>query len=98
MIVFVGIILLLVWLIDYAVHPGASNIVDTLLLFSSISFTLDILRERRRDPKDRPPRWDNHYPPGSFRGRFRSVWRWFRHQFSALRFAAHEPATNKVRR
>ena len=97
MIVFVGIMLLLVWLIDYAVHPGVSNIVDTLLLFSSISFTLDILRERRREPKDRPPRWD-HDPPTSPRGRLRSAARWFRHQFTALRFGAHEPATSKVRR
>ena len=59
MFVIIGIILLLLWLIDYAVHPAASSLVNLLLLFAAISFGLDYLRgrsiwDRRRDWDHRP--------------------------------------------
>ena len=46
MLVIVGMILLLTWIIDHAIHLTPSSLVDLLLLFATISFVLDFLRER----------------------------------------------------
>ncbi len=64
MLVFIGIILLLLWLFDYAVHLTAGSLVNLLLIFAAISFSLDFLRGR--SPSDRRPNWD-HRPPKQHR-------------------------------
>ena len=65
MLVIVGMILLLTWIIDHAIHLTPSSLVDLLLLFATISFVLDFLREREnlRHPK---PGWDAMPPKGWF--------------------------------
>ena len=65
MLVIVGMILLLTWIIDHAIHLAPSSLVDLLLLFATISFVLDFLREREnlRHPK---PGWDAMPPKGWF--------------------------------
>jgi len=65
MLVIVGMILLLTWLFDHAVHLTPSSLVNLLLLFATISFVLDFLREREnmRNPK---PGWDAMPPRGWF--------------------------------
>lgn len=60
MLVIVGIILLLAWLFDYAVHLTAGSLVDLLLILATISFALDFLRTR----EENRPRWD-HRPPSA---------------------------------
>ena len=57
MLVIVGMILLLTWIFDYALHLAPSSLVNLLLLFASISFVLDFMREREnlRHPR---PGWD----------------------------------------
>ena len=66
MLVVVGIILLLAWIINYAVPLNAGSLIDLLLLFAAISFGLDYLRKRSK--LDRPPNWD-HRPPKEFHRR-----------------------------
>ena len=66
MLVLIGIILLLVWIIDYAVPLNAGSLIDLLLLFAAISFGLDYLRGR--SAMDQRPNWD-HRPPSAFRRR-----------------------------
>jgi hypothetical protein len=78
MLVIIGIILLLLWLIDYAVHPGASSLVDLLLIFAAISFGLDYLRGR--SGWDRRPNWD-HRPSTAHRRRMTLAARWVRNRF-----------------
>jgi hypothetical protein len=67
MLVVVGIILLLAWIINYAVPLNAGSLVDLLLLFAAISFGLDYLR--RRSKLDHRPNWD-HRPPKEYQRRF----------------------------
>jgi len=57
MLVIVGMILLLTWIFDHAIHLTPSSLVNLLLLFASISLVLDFLRERGnlQDPR---PGWD----------------------------------------
>ena len=52
MLTIVGIILLLVWLVDYAVQLTAGSLVHLLLLFEAISFGLDFLRSRSGAPPE----------------------------------------------
>lgn len=66
MLVIVGIILLLLWLLDYAVHLTAGSLVDLLLLFAVISFALDFMRGR--GSSDRRPGWDHRPTRGQRRG------------------------------
>jgi hypothetical protein len=63
MLVIVGMILLLTWTFDYALHLAPSSLVNLLLLFATISFVLDFLREREnlRHPR---PGWDAMPPKG----------------------------------
>ena len=63
MLVIVGMILLLTWTFDYALHLTPGSLVNLLLLFATISFVLDFLREREnlRHPK---PGWDAMPPRG----------------------------------
>jgi|SRR6476661_764066 hypothetical protein len=75
MLVAIGIILLLVWLFDYAVHLSAGSLVDLLLLFAAISFALDYIRGR--SSWDRRPNWD-HRPPKAYRRPVNAVSRWLR--------------------
>ena len=65
MLVIVGMILLLTWTFDYALHLAPSSLVNLLLLFATISFVLDFLREREnlRHPR---PGWDAMPPKGWF--------------------------------
>src|SRR4029077_12421780 len=66
MLVVIGTILLLVWIIDYAVPLNAGSLIDLLLLFAAISFGLDYLRGR--SALDQRPNWD-HRPPSAVRRR-----------------------------
>jgi hypothetical protein len=66
MLVLIGMMLLLVWIINYAVPLNAGSLIDLLLLFAAISFGLDYMR--RRSALDRPANWD-HRPPSEFRRR-----------------------------
>ena len=66
MLVLIGIILLLVWLINYAVPLNVGSLIDLLLLFAAISFGRDYLR--RWSAMDRRPNWD-HRPPSVLRRR-----------------------------
>src|SRR5215467_14450634 len=72
MLVIVGMILLLTWIIDHAIHLTPSSLVNMLLLFATISFVLDFLREREnlRHPK---PGWDAMPPRGWFSASVRRV-------------------------
>jgi hypothetical protein len=63
MLVVVGIILLLSWIINYAVPLNAGSLIDLLLLFAAISFGLDFLRKRSK--LDTRPNWD-HRPPREY--------------------------------
>jgi hypothetical protein len=78
MLVIIGMILLLLWLIDHAIHPSVSSLIDLLLLFAAISFGLDYLRSwtggRLR------PKWD-HRPQTEQRRRVAVAFRWIRNRF-----------------
>jgi hypothetical protein len=63
MLVLIGMMLLLVWIINYAVPLNAGSLIDLLLLFAAISFGLDYLRNRRS--ADRRRGWDQ--PPSVMR-------------------------------
>ena len=65
MLVIVGMILLLTWIFDHAVHLTPSSLVNLLLLFATISFVLDFLRERENMRHPRPG-WDAMPPRGWF--------------------------------
>jgi hypothetical protein len=76
MLVIIGMILLLTWIFDHAFHLTADSLVNLLLIFASISFALDIVREDEvMDPR---PGWDAR-PPRFRRG---SIGRWFRHRLN----------------
>ena len=72
MLVIVGMILLLTWIIDHAIHLTPSSTVNLLLLFASISFVLDFLRERENIRHPRPG-WDAMPPRGWFAASIRRV-------------------------
>jgi hypothetical protein len=65
MLVIVGMILLLTWILDHAVHLEPSSLINLLLLFATISFVLDALRERENIRHPRPG-WDAMPPRGWF--------------------------------
>jgi hypothetical protein len=72
MLVIVGMILLLTWIFEHAFHLTADSLVNLLLIFASISFALDFIREQEiAEPR---AGWD-HRPR---RLRVGSVPRWFR--------------------
>jgi hypothetical protein len=75
MLVAIGIILLLAWLFDHAVHLTPGSLIDLLLLFAAIAFTLDYIR--RRTAWDRRPNWD-HRPPKAYRRPINGLTRWLR--------------------
>lgn len=72
MLVIVGMILLLTWIFDHAVHLTPSSLVNLLLLLASISFVLDFLRERENIRHPRPG-WDAMPPRGWFSSSVRRV-------------------------
>jgi hypothetical protein len=72
MLVIVGMILLLSWIFDHALHLTPSSLVNLLLLFASISFVLDFLRERENIRHPRPG-WDAMPPRGWFAASMRRV-------------------------
>ena len=78
MLVVVGIILLLAWIINYAVPLNAGSLIDLLLLFAAISFGLDYLRSR--NAADRRPNWD-HRPPKEYQRRFTLAGRKLKNMF-----------------
>ena len=72
MLVIVGMILLLTWIFEHAFHLTADSLVNLLLIFASISFALDFIREQEITvPR---PGWD-HRPR---RLRVGSATRWIR--------------------
>jgi hypothetical protein len=72
MLVIVGMILLLTWIFEHAFHLTADSLVNLLLIFASISFALDFIREQEiTEPR---PGWDDR----PRRLRFVSVARWTR--------------------
>jgi hypothetical protein len=75
MLVVVGMILLLAWIFERALSLSAGSLVNLLLIFASISFALDIFRER--DTMNPRPGWD-HRPP---RLRISSAMRLIRRRF-----------------
>jgi hypothetical protein len=75
MLVAIGMILLLAWLFDHAVHLTAGSLIDLLLLFAAIAFALDYIR--RRNAWDRRPNWD-HRPPKAYRRPVNALTRWLR--------------------
>jgi hypothetical protein len=93
MIVLIGIILLLAWLFDYAVHLTPGSLIDLLLLFAAISFGLDFFRSR--SIWDRRPSWD-HRPQTARRRRLALVSRRIRQRFRSSR--AVSPSRAKVER
>jgi hypothetical protein len=93
MIVLIGIILLLAWLFDYAVHLTAGSLIDLLLLFAAISFGLDFFRSR--SIWDRRPNWD-HRPRTEHRRRLALVSRRIRQRFRSSR-AVSPPQANAQR-
>jgi hypothetical protein len=76
MLVIIGMILLLTWIFDHALHLTPDSIVNLLLIFASISFALDYLRERDVEPR---PGWDD-LPPKS---RLGALVRWIRRGFDS---------------
>jgi hypothetical protein len=57
MLVIVGMILLLTWIFEHAFHLTADSLVNLLLIFASISFALDFIREQEITvPR---PGWDD---------------------------------------
>jgi hypothetical protein len=76
MLVIVGMILLLTWIFDHALHLTPSSLVNLLLLFASISLVLDFMRERMNVVQDPRPGWDAR-PPKNWVG---ATVRWFRHR------------------
>jgi hypothetical protein len=57
MLVIVGMILLLTWIFEHAFHLTADSLVNLLLIFASISFALDFIREQEiTEPR---PGWDD---------------------------------------
>lgn len=57
MLVIVGMILLLTWIFEHAFHLTADSLVNLLLIFASISFALDFIREQEiTEPR---PGWDH---------------------------------------
>jgi hypothetical protein len=86
MLVILGMILLLTWTFDYALHLTPSSLVNLLLLFATISFVLDFLREREnlRHPR---PGWDAMPPKGWFGSSLRRM----RHKVSASESETERP-------
>jgi hypothetical protein len=82
MLVIIGIILLLAWLFDYAVHLTATSLIDLLLIFATISFALDFVRDR--GDSEHRPNWD-HRPPRGHRRRMTIAARWLRHRVRGFR-------------
>ena len=91
MLVIVGMILLLTWTFDYALHLAPSSLVNLLLLFASISFVLDFMREREnlRHPR---PGWDAMPPKGWFANSVRRV----RHKMNASSSGDRAPKSGAV--
>jgi len=85
MLVIIGMILLLTWIFDHAFHLGADSIVNLLLIFASISFALDYLREKDVEPR---PGWDDR-PPKS---RLGAAARWIRRGFDGSAAPMAPPA------
>ena len=76
MLVIIGMILLLTWIFEHAFHLTADSLINLLLIFASISFALDFLRENdRTEPK---PGWDDR----PARLRLGSLGRWVRHRLN----------------
>jgi Family of unknown function (DUF5670) len=76
MLVIIGMILLLTWIFEHAFHLTADSLINLLLIFASISFALDFLRER--DRTELRPGWDDRPP----RSRIGSIGRWLRHRLN----------------
>jgi hypothetical protein len=87
MLVIVGMILLLTWIFEHAFHLTADSLVNLLLIFASISFALDFIREQEitqpRTGWDQRPR----------RLRLGSVARWIRRRFNGP--SAPSPASTQ---
>jgi hypothetical protein len=87
MLVIIGMILLLTWIFEHAFHLTADSLLNLLLIFASISFALDILRER--DLTEPRPGWDDRPP----RFRIGSIGRWLRHRLNPSPVPVEPPST-----
>lgn len=87
MLVIIGMILLLTWIFDHALHLNANSIVNLLLIFASISFALDYLREKEVEPR---PGWDD-LPPNS---RLGALVRWIRRGLDSSTPPAEKSSTD----
>jgi len=86
MLVIVGMILLLTWIFEHAFHLTADSLVNLLLIFASISFALDFIREQEiTQPR---PGWDDR----PRRLRIGSVSRWFRRRLDGPSAPSPAPA------
>jgi hypothetical protein len=91
LLVIIGIILLLAWLFDHAVHLSAGSLINLLLIFATISFALDFVRDR--NDSERRPNWD-HRPPTAHRRRMTLAARWLRNRVRGFR----DPSQRQARR
>jgi len=83
MLVVVGMILLLAWIFERAFDLSAGSLVNLLLIFASISFALDIFRER--DTMSPRPGWDHRPRRLRISSAVRSIRRRFDGPASAMR-------------
>jgi hypothetical protein len=90
MLVIVGMILLLTWILDHAIHLTTDSLINLLLLFATISFALDFIRER--DFMNPPPGWDARPPRVRLAGVGRRIRRLFYTSCPAAASPVHKPA------
>ena len=85
MLAIIGMILLLTWIFDHAFHLTADSLINLLLIFASISFALDFLRDREiTEPK---PGWDDRpRKPG-----IDSIARWIRNRIDPSSSSINPP-------
>jgi Family of unknown function (DUF5670) len=75
----IGVILLVLWLLDYAFHLTAGSLVNLLLVFAVVAFVIDFFGRSRSALWEKRSNWD-HRPT-------KARWRWIK--FSFRKFAHH---------
>jgi hypothetical protein len=90
MLAIVGMILLLTWILDHALHLTTDSLINLLLLFATISFALDFIRER--DFMNPPPGWDARPPKVRLTGVARRIRRLFYSSCPVVAAPVQKPA------
>lgn len=72
----IGIILLVMWLLDYALHLTAGSLVNLLLIFAVLAFVIDFFGRPGAAGWEKKANWD-HRPT---KGR----WRWIKYSLRRL--------------